>query len=103
MKKRYLIGAAAVVLILVACHDENDPVVVQAQPAQQPQAVYQQPPVVVQNDSDHGFLSGLMMGHLMSSNYHSPSVVHHYTTRTVIKRSYSPRRSYYSSRRSGRR
>lgn len=102
MKKRFFIGAAAAVLILVACHDESEPVMVQA-PSVQQQPVYQQPPVVVQNDPDHGFMSGLMMGHLMSGNNHRPSVIHHYTTRTVIKRSTSPRRSYYGSRRSGRR
>ncbi|MEF3110541.1 hypothetical protein QFI91_15795 [Raoultella sp. WB_B2P2-3] len=65
--------------------------------AQQSVIVQSQTPPVVVHDHDSGFLSGMLMGHLMSGgghNYHShTTVVHHYSTPR-----YTGPKSYYGSR-----
>lgn len=109
MNKKYLYiagGVAVAALLLHACSDDNEYIsgtpasslVVQPQPqAQQPVIVQSQPQPVVVHDHNSGFLSGMLMGHLMSGgghSYHShTTVVHHFST----PRYAAPKR-YYGSR-----
>lgn len=106
MKKRYIVAGIAVLVVLVSCHDSDQPVV-QVQPQQDipaPQVVYQQPAPVVVHDSDNsGFFNGWLMGHMMSHNH--PGYSSHRTTvvnKTVVVNRNSPRRYYgrgsYASR-----
>lgn len=119
----YAVGGFVLLLILLrACSDHTpqgvaqQPVVMQEsdpqpvamqQPAQvvaAPAPVMVQPaaPVVV-HDHDSGFMSGLLMGHLMGGGGHSSNVTHH---TTVINKHYTskrvtnvrPSRTYYGSR-----
>lgn len=97
IKKRYIVAGIAVLVVLVSCHDSDQPMV-KVQPQQDtptPQVVYQQPaPVVVQGSDNSGFFNGWLMGHMMNHNH--PGYSSHRTTvvnKTVVSRSTS--RRYY--------
>lgn len=99
MKKTHiaLLGA----LLLCACEDHT-PVVVQ-QPtvaAVQSPAAVQAAPVIVQQPSNDGFFTGMLMGHLMSGGgggYNSNRTV---VNKTVINKTYVTPRPAYSAPRS---
>ncbi|MFW6855286.1 hypothetical protein ACODYM_28765 [Burkholderia gladioli] len=101
MRKLYIAGIAAAsigaVLLIASCSgrhsDSYDQAATLPQPAPvaaqapayvaaQAPVVVQQPPVIVQNGGHDGFLSGMLMGHLLSGGG-SHSVVHHYSPAPV--------------------
>lgn len=98
MNKKVLYAVGAVVLAMVAihaCSDESNsaPVATQySQPQQQSQ------PVVVHDDGNSGFLSGLMMGHLLSGGGGNSGVSHYHSHTTVVHKSYASPRTYSRTR-----
>lgn len=108
-----IIGAIVIVSVILICTSIGQQTYVQAAPPVV--ANYSAPPVVVQSHND-GFVSGMIVGHMLSG----PTMIHHYPTyvapRTTIVRnttiinrsvrvtpttrsySYSPSRSFGSFR-----
>lgn len=106
MNKKVLYAVGAVVLAMVAIHacsgeSNSAPVATQySQPQQQSQPVVVQPqqPVVVHDDGNSGFLSGLVMGHLLSGGGGNSGVSHYHSHTTVVHKSYASPRTYSRTR-----
>lgn len=90
------VAALGAALLVAAC-DETQPTVI-AQPSVAVAPV-QAAPVIVQQPSNDGFFTGMLMGHLMSGgggySHHTTVVNRTYVTRNTF-RSYTPSRSYSS-------
>ncbi|EMD0638811.1 hypothetical protein VPZ60_004227 [Salmonella enterica] len=114
IKKRYIVGAIAIVVLLFKCTGSseeeryqdarneraaedarylaNQDAISQGQPAPyapaagQPVIINQQPPTVIQSGGGHdGFLSGMLFGHLFSNHNSGPSYEPSRRTVTNVK------------------